>query len=247
MSLEVFMNKTSPIVVAVDGLSCSGKSMISKAIARHFGYQYLDTGSIYRAITLLALKNGLNINSFDETEKSSYEPLLTLLKNTKFKFNYDKEQNTANVFLNDKDVTLELKTPVVSNNVAKVSKIESVRVWVRGLQYSLASGQNIVVEGRDITTVVFPNAKFKIFVTTDIDERANRRAKDYEKLGKFVSIETVKKDLEERDHLDTFRKNSPLKVATDAFVLDTTNSTVEESVAEAIAFIENKMKEIKKK
>lgn len=239
------MRKT-PTIIAVDGLSGSGKTSISKAIAKHYGYEYLDTGSVYRAVTLLALKNGLNVDSFDESNKDTYAPLLRELKKANFSFTYNPETDTAIAKINDTDVTKELKTPLVSNLVAKVSKIEDVRVWVRGFQYKYAEGKDIVMEGRDITTVVFPNAKIKLFVTTDIDVRAERRAKDYERLGKFVSIETVKKDIEARDHLDIFRKHSPLKITTDAYVLDTSYKTIDETIAEAISHIEEKLQNSKK-
>jgi len=233
--------KAQHTIIAVDGLSGSGKSIISKAIAKHFNYTYLDTGSVYRAITLLALKNGLNIEGFKEDKLSTYAPLIDLLKKVKFEFNYDHNTNKAHVFIDGKEVTSELKTPVVSNLVPKVSRIEDIRVWTRTFQYKYADKKNIVMEGRDITTVVFPNARIKLFITTDIDERARRRVEDYKKMGKFESIENVKRDLEARDHQDIFRKNSPLKVATDAIVIDTTNSTVEESVQEAINQIESKL------
>jgi len=233
--------KAQHLVIAVDGLSGSGKSVISKAIAKHFGYAYLDTGSVYRAITLLALKNGLNIEAFREDKVDTYAPLINLLKKVKFEFKYDSDTNKAYAYIDGKDVTSELKTPVVSNLVPKVSKIEDVRVWTRTFQYKYADKKNIVMEGRDITTVVFPNARVKLFVTTDLDVRAQRRVEDYKKLGKFQTIESVKQDLESRDHQDIFRKNSPLKVSPDAIVIDTSHSTAEESIAEAITQIENKL------
>lgn len=235
--------KTKYEVIAVDGLSGSGKSVISKAIAKHFGYDYLDTGSIYRAITLIALKNGLNIDKFDENIPDTYTPLINLLKNTKLDFTYNKETNTVKVELNGKDITNELKTPLISNNVAKVSKIEDIRVWTRTFQYKYAESKNIVMEGRDITTIVFPNARIKIFVTVDANERAKRRAIDYAIMGKYVPIETVKKELESRDHADIFRKNSPLKIASSAYIIDTTNATKEESINEAIQYVEKKLAE----
>lgn len=202
------------INIAVDGPAGAGKSSIAKAVAAEIGFIYVDTGALYRSIALFALENSLN-----------NEQLIQNLEKIDVSLKYIGK--TQHVILNGRDVSEFIRTPEVSMNASKVSAIPEVRDFLFGLQKKIAAENNIIMDGRDIGTVVLPNADLKVFLTATPEERANRRFK--EMTDKSVSYEQVLEDIKQRDYNDMNRKTAPLKQAEDAVLLDTTGMTVDES------------------
>lgn len=208
------------LIIAIDGPAGSGKSTSAKLIAKKLGYLYIDTGAMYRAITYLALKNKV---VKDESR------ILELARKSKIELKYN--DGNLVVMLNDHDISNEIRSTEVNANVSDVSKISVVRKLLVEKQRELGEKNNgVVMEGRDIGTVVFPNADVKIFLTASLDTRADRRAKEYFQNGSEVIIEDIKNNLSNRDRIDSSRKDSPLIKAPDAIAIDTTNVTIEEQV-----------------
>ena len=208
------------LIIAIDGPAGSGKSTSAKLIAKKLGYLYIDTGAMYRAITYLALKNKV---VKDESR------ILELARKSKIELKYN--DGNLVVMLNDHDISNEIRSTEVNANVSDVSKISAVRKLLVEKQRELGKKNNgVVMEGRDIGTVVFPNADVKIFLTASLDTRADRRAKEYFQNGSEVIIEDIKNNLSNRDRIDSSRKDSPLIKAPDAIAIDTTNVTIEEQV-----------------
>lgn len=208
------------LIIAIDGPAGSGKSTSAKLIAKKLGYLYIDTGAMYRAITYLALKNKV---VKDESR------ILELARKSKIELKYN--YGNLVVMLNDHDISNEIRSTEVNANVSDVSKISAVRKLLVEKQRELGEKNNgVVMEGRDIGTVVFPNADVKIFLTASLDTRADRRAKEYFQNGSEVIIEDIKNNLSNRDRIDSSRKDSPLIKAPDAIAIDTTNVTIEEQV-----------------
>ena len=208
------------LIIAIDGPAGSGKSTSAKLIAKKLGYLYIDTGAMYRAITYLALKNKV---VKDESR------ILELARKSKIELKYN--DGNLVVMLNDHDISNEIRSTEVNANVSDVSKISAVRKLLVEKQRELGEKNNgVVMEGRDIGTVVFPNADVKIFLTASLDTRADRRAKEYFQNGSEVIIEDIKNNLSNRDRIDSSRKDSPLIKAPDAVAIDTTNVTIEEQV-----------------
>ena len=208
------------LIIAIDGPAGSGKSTSAKLIAKKLGYLYIDTGAMYRAITYLALKNKV---VKDESR------ILELARKSKIELKYN--YGNLVVMLNDHDISNEIRSTEVNANVSDVSKISVVRKLLVEKQRELGEKNNgVVMEGRDIGTVVFPNADVKIFLTASLDTRADRRAKEYFQNGSEVIIEDIKNNLSNRDRIDSSRKDSPLIKAPDAVAIDTTNVTIEEQV-----------------
>lgn len=203
-------------IIALDGPAGSGKSTIAKVIAKNFGLTYLDTGAMYRMVALYILENNIDFNNVADVEN--------ILNNIKVDIIDDK------FILNGKDVSLEIRTPEVTKIVSPVSAIKAVRVKLVDLQRDISKGKKVILDGRDIGTVVFPNADLKIFLVASPEERAKRRVKDYASKGITEDFETVLKDILERDHTDSTRKESPLKKAEDAIEVDTSFLNIEESV-----------------
>lgn len=203
-------------IIALDGPAGSGKSTIAKVIAKNFGLTYLDTGAMYRMVALYILENNIDFNNITDVEN--------ILNNIKVDIIDDK------FILNGKDVSLEIRTPEVTKIVSPVSAIKAVRVKLVDLQRDISKGKKVILDGRDIGTVVFPNADLKIFLVASPEERAKRRVKDYASKGITEDFETVLKDILERDHTDSTRKESPLKKAEDAIEVDTSFLNIEESV-----------------
>lgn len=210
------------INIAVDGPAGAGKSSIAKAVAAEIGFIYVDTGALYRSIALFALEN-----------KLENEELIKSLDKINISLEYI--EKTQHVILNGRDVSDLIRTPEVSMNASKVSAIPEVRDFLFGLQKKIASENNIIMDGRDIGTVVLPNADLKVFLTATAEERANRRFK--EMTDKTVTYEQVLEDIKQRDYNDMNRKTAPLKQADDAVLLDTTGMTVEESKEKLKAMI----------
>lgn len=210
------------INIAVDGPAGAGKSSIAKAVAAEIGFIYVDTGALYRSIALFALEN-----------KLENEELIKSLDKINISLEYI--EKTQHVILNGRDVSDLIRTPEVSMNASKVSAIPEVRDFLFGLQKKIASENNIIMDGRDIGTVVLPNADLKVFLTATAEERANRRFK--EMTDKTVTYEQVLEDIKQRDYNDMNRKTAPLKQAEDAVLLDTTGMTVDESKEKLKAMI----------
>jgi len=216
------------IVIAIDGPAGSGKSTLAKSVAKELGFIYLDTGAMYRAITFAAIKNKIDDN-LEEIIKLSKEI------NLKLKF----ENGINKIFIDGTDITNKIRTLNVSSKVSEISKIKEVREELVCLQRKIGSETNIVVEGRDTTTIVFPEAALKIFLVASIEERTQRRFEELKASNFNGSYEEVYKNLSQRDKLDSGRDISPLIKADDAIELDTTNLSVKEEVK----FIIDKAKE----
>ena len=207
------------IIIAIDGPAGSGKSTAAKNLARKLGFTYLDTGAMYRAITFCALRDNIvdDVNAVIEMTKK----LSLRLKN---------ENGINRVFVNNEEITGKIRTPEVNSKVSEISVIPEVRSEMVKIQKSIGEQGSIVAEGRDVTTVVFPNADIKIFLTATIDERTKRRMRDYQKSNADVNIEDVKANLEKRDRIDSGRDVSPLRKADDAIEFDNTGLTPEEDL-----------------
>jgi len=219
-------------IVAIDGPAGTGKSTLSKEIAKKLNIIYIDTGAMYRAITLKILKNNINIEDKLQLEK--------LLNETKINFEIDSEGNQL-VILDGKDVTGEIREDYISQNASKVSVKKEIRYKLVELQREMANGKNVIMEGRDITTVVFPNANVKIFLDGDINERASRRYKEFKAKGLDVTLEQVKKDMIERDKRDKNKEVGALKVAADAKFVDTTYMNIQEEKMELKKIIKEEL------
>lgn len=205
------------LIVAIDGPAGSGKSTIAKLIAKKYNFTYIDTGAMYRMITLYLLEEKIDFENLKEIED--------ILNNH---INLDMKENKF--FLNNKDVSQEIREPIISENVSKIASIKIVRDNLVSLQRKIASNKNVILDGRDIGTVVFPNAQVKIFLIASVEERANRRYKEFLEKNISISYEEVLKSLKERDFIDSTRKESPLVKAKDAIELDTTNLNLQEVV-----------------
>ncbi len=212
------------ISIAIDGPSGAGKSTIAKIVAKKLSIEYIDTGSMYRALTLKILKLGLNSNSKDDVLKA--------MKNTHIDF------NDNHIYLDEKNVDIDIRQNIINTNVSHIAKIKEVRENMVKIQKQLANTKSVVMDGRDIGTVVLPEADYKFFVTASIDERSHRRYKELILKGeKDISLEQVKIEMIKRDEIDTSRENSPLIKSEDAYVIDNTNKTVDECVDEIISIV----------
>lgn len=210
--------------IAIDGPAGAGKSTIAKAVSKKLNYIYIDTGAMYRAIGLYYLNNKIDINK----EESVNE----LIDNIKVEITY--EDSLQRIILNGEDITDLIRTEEVSHAASVVSTYKNVREKLVSLQRELAESNSVVMDGRDIGTVVLPNASVKIFLTASTEERAKRRYKELIEKGQDVDLEGIKKDIEERDYRDMNRENSPLKQASDAILVDTSNMTIEEVIDEIL-------------
>lgn len=219
------------IQIAIDGPASSGKSTVAKIIAKDFNYTYLDTGAMYRAATYLALQNHLTENDVDE--------IVPLLETYSISFGRS-ENGEQLVFVGDVDVTHPIRENEVTNNVSWVAAIPQVREKLVTLQQLIAAQGGIVMDGRDIGTVVLPNAELKIFLVASVEERAERRYKENLEKGIPADLETLKKEIAERDYKDSHREVSPLKPAADSIHFDTTGV----GIAEVVKIIEEKAKKI---
>ena len=219
------------IQIAIDGPASSGKSTVAKIIAKDFNYTYLDTGAMYRAATYMALRNHLTENDVDE--------IVTLLETYSISFGRS-ENGEQLVFVGDVDVTHPIRENEVTNNVSWVAAIPEVREKLVHLQQLIAAQGGIVMDGRDIGTVVLPEAELKIFLVASVEERAERRYKENLEKGIPADLETLKKEIAERDYKDSHREVSPLKPAADSIHFDTTGI----GIAEVVKFIEEKAKKI---
>lgn len=219
------------INVAVDGPAGAGKSTVSRAAAKAMGYIYVDTGALYRAVGVNALRNGIDTKD----RLAVAESLSDISVNLVF------ENGEQKVLLNGEDVSAEIRTPDASMAASDVSAVPNVRDFLFDLQRSIASNNNCIMDGRDIGTVVLPNAKVKVFLTASPEERAMRRFRELSEKGSTVKYEEVLEDLIKRDYNDSHREVAPLKQADDAVLLDTTGMTLEQSVESLIKIIKEKV------
>jgi cytidylate kinase len=203
------------ITIAIDGFSSTGKSTLAKQLAKHLGYVYVDTGAMYRAVTLFAMQNNCIGIEFLDKDKLIYS-----LPSIKLNFKFNPELGFAEMYLNDVNIEAEIRTLEVSSFVSAVAAISEVRSKLVEQQQEMGAAKGIVMDGRDIGTVVFPNAELKIFMTAGADTRAQRRFDELQAKGDSVSYEEVLKNVVERDYVDTHREDSPLVMANDAIEVD---------------------------
>jgi cytidylate kinase len=213
------------ITIAIDGYAACGKSTLAKSLAKHLGYTFVDSGAMYRAVAYYSLENGLIL----ENDAIDEAKLLQVLNSLSIQLGTDQK-----VWLNDKDVTEVIRSPRVASIVSKVATIKAVREQLVRLQRQMSIGGGIVMDGRDIGTVVFPHAELKIFVTASIEVRTQRRLEELKAKGELIDKAAVKQNLIDRDHQDSTRQESPLKKATDAIILDTSDLSREEQLNWAI-------------
>lgn len=219
------------VSIAIDGPAGAGKSTIAKTVSKQLSYIYVDTGALYRSIALNAINNNTNISNINEIEN--------LLKNTKLEIKFiDGEQR---VFLNQTDVSDKIRTTEVSMLASKVSAVLVVREFLLELQRSMARENNVIMDGRDIGTVVLPNAQVKIFLTASAECRARRRYNDCIAMGSNESYDEILATIVKRDYDDSHREIAPLKPADDAVIVDTSNDTLEESVEKIVELVKKKI------
>ena len=223
-------------VITIDGPSSSGKSTIAKLVAAHYKYTYIDSGSIYRAITFLANENKL-LNS----KEINVNFLINLLENNSISFfNNSKNQNV--ITLNDVDIEDEIRTSIISNHVSRVAQIDRIRNYVFEIQKKISKDKSIVMDGRDIGSVVFPDADVKFYIDASLKVRAKRRWNDLIVNEKNISLNDVTNDLFNRDKIDVNRKISPLVVPQDSIKINTDNFTIDQVVHKMIKLIDKKIK-----
>lgn len=213
------------IIIAIDGYSSCGKSTLSKQLARELKYNYIDTGAMYRAVTLFALRNKIIIN-----HKVNEEVLISKLPDIHINFRFNNTTQKSDTYLNGENIETEIRELEVSNNVSPVATIKEVRFEMVKQQQAMGKNKGIVMDGRDIGTIVFPDAELKLFMTASPQVRAQRRYDELTAKGVSVSFDEILKNIEERDYIDSNRKESPLKKADDALILDNSNLTQKEQL-----------------
>jgi len=224
------------IIIAVDGFSSCGKSTLAKELARELSYVFIDSGAMYRAITLYFLREHIDWNNEQQ--------VLDSLQDIKLYFDYNDITGSSDMFLNDENVEILIRDMLVSENVSDVATIKAVRDFAVNQQQQMGKKKGIVMDGRDIGTTVFPYAQLKIFVTSDNAVRVERRFKELYARNPNITIEEVKNNLEMRDYIDSNREFSPLKKAHDAIILDNTNLTKEEQLKIALEWAKAKKLEV---
>lgn len=217
-------NNSKLITIAIDGFSSSGKSSMAKALARKVGYKYIDSGAMYRTVTLYALNNGL----IDSDNVVNVEALKSEMPNIKIGFKVNADSGISETYLNERCVEHEIREMQVSNSVSVISAIPFVRTALVAQQQQFGRDKGIVMDGRDIGTVVFPDAEMKIFVNASAQKRATRRYNELEAKGISVIYDDVLKNVTERDYLDQNRAESPLRQADDAILLDNSEMSIEQ-------------------
>ena len=220
------------INIAIDGHSSCGKSTLAKQLSKHYAYIYVDTGAMYRAVCLYALKNDIMKDGIiDEAA------LIDSLDNINVSFNYNDERSISETFLNGVNVENEIRSLWISENVSKISKLKEVRKKMVAIQQAIGENKGVVMDGRDIGSVVFPNAELKLFITASVDERARRRSLEL----KDASLEDIKKNLQSRDYDDSTREENPLVIMDDAIQIDNTNLSIEEQFNLALSYCQKAM------
>ncbi len=221
------------IIITIDGWSSCGKSTLAKQLAKALGYVYIDSGAMYRAITLYFLRNHVDWTSFEEVKQALNEIVL--------EFHFNEKSQNSEIYLNGENVEYVIRDLVVAEKVSDVAAIKQVRTFAVAQQQKMGKKKGIVMDGRDIGTTVFPTAELKIFMTADSAIRVERRFKELFEKNPNVTLEEVKANLEMRDYIDSNREVSPLRKADDAYVLDNTNLNMEQQFAKAYDLSKSKM------
>lgn len=221
------------IIIAIDGYSSCGKSTLAKDIAASLGYSHIDSGAIYRAITLYFLRNGVHFNDPGQT--------LNAIANINVTFAFNDRTKTSDILLNDEDVSLPIRDMLISEKVSEVAAKREVRAFAVAQQKRMGRKKGIVMDGRDIGTVVFPDAELKIFMTADPDVRVMRRFEELYPVNPHVTLEEVRANIELRDYMDTNREESPLRKAEDAVILDNSNLSREEQLEKVLIWVKEKL------
>ncbi|MCL6295819.1 (d)CMP kinase [Jejuia spongiicola] len=222
----------SKITIAIDGFSSTGKSTVAKQIAKELGYVYVDSGAMYRAITFYAMQNG-----FIDNNHFNIDGLVSKLQNVRVSFKFNEALGFAEVYLGNVNIEKEIRTLEVSSFVSKVATISEVRELLVQQQQKLGQNTGVVMDGRDIGTVVFPNAELKIFMTASAETRAKRRYDELIERGDKVVYEDVLRNVQERDYMDSNRKDSPLIKADDAIEIDNSNLTLQEQFEKVLQLV----------
>jgi cytidylate kinase len=224
------------ITIAIDGYSSTGKSTLAKQIAKELGYVYVDTGAMYRAIAYYAMKNNCISTSFFDKQT-----LIAKLPEINLKFKFNPSLGFAEMYLNDVNIENEIRSIEVSNFVSIVAEVSEIRSKLVQLQQEMGKNKGIVMDGRDIGTVVFPDAELKIFMTASPIIRAQRRFTELKEKGTTVSYEDVLKNVQERDYIDTHRQDSPLIKAENAIEIDNSNLTREQQFQQVMELVAAKL------
>ena len=222
------------INIAIDGHSSCGKSTLAKQLSKHYAYIYVDTGAMYRAVCLYALKNNIMKDGIIDEAL-----LVDSLNNISVSFNYNDERSISETFLNNVNVENEIRSLWISDNVSKISKLKEVRQKMVAIQKEIGENKGVVMDGRDIGSVVFPNAELKLFITASVDERARRRSLEL----KDATLEDIKRNLMNRDYDDSTREENPLVIMEDAIQIDNTNLSIEEQFNLALSYCKKAMAE----
>ena len=218
------------MIIAIDGPAASGKSTTAVGVAKRLGITYLDTGAMYRAVTFGLVDNNIRFNDSSNVER--------FLEKIEIKFS--EVSSGVLLTLNDRDITKEIRSVVVTDNVSEVSALKIVRKSMVSIQRKMAEVDDCVLEGRDIGTVVFPNADYKFFLIADEKSRAERRLQDLKSIGEYSSIDKVMMDLMNRDHKDSTRIHSPLKKSDDAIIIDTSNLGINKVIDKIVNIVKHK-------
>lgn len=221
------------IIITIDGWSSCGKSTLAKQLAKELGYVYIDSGAMYRAITLYFLRN--HVDWTDSKE------VITSLQNIHIDFHYNEKSQQTEIFLNDENVEYVIRDLVIAEKVSEVATIKEVRDFAVAQQQKMGNKKGVVMDGRDIGTTVFPNAELKIFMTADISVRVERRFKEMFEKNPNITIEEVKANLEMRDYIDSNREISPLRKAEDAEEINNTGLTMQEQLDFALQLAHQKI------
>lgn len=225
------MNKK--ITIAIDGFSSTGKSTLAKQLARHLGYAYVDTGAMYRAVTYYAMDKGyITDEHFDKQALINDLPLISL------QFLFNPEKGFAEMYINEHNVEKMIRTLAVSNKVSRVAEVSEVRAMLVKQQQQMGTGKGVVMDGRDIGTVVFPDAELKLFMTASPETRAKRRYLELQEKGDKASYEEVLKNVQERDYIDCNRQDSPLVKAADAIEIDNSELSIEEQFEKVMQLVQ---------
>ncbi|ABQ05778.1 (d)CMP kinase [Flavobacterium johnsoniae] len=225
------------ITIAIDGFSSTGKSTLAKQLAKELEYVYVDTGAMYRAVAYFAMQN-----KFIGADFFNKEALIEALPKIQLEFKFNSDLGFAEMYLNGENVEKQIRTIEVSNFVSKVAEVSEVRSKLVEQQQEMGTNKAIVMDGRDIGTVVFPNAELKIFMTASAETRAQRRFDELQQKGDNVSYEDVLKNVVERDYIDTHREDSPLVIADDAIEIDNSYLNKEEQFAAVLELVNDVVK-----
>lgn len=220
-------NLNSKVQIAIDGYAGCGKSTTAKRVAQKTGFIFIDSGAMYRAVTLYFLNHQIALDD--------HAAIQAALKGIHLEFR--REQGEQTLFMNEEDVSREIRSMAVNQHVSQVAALAAVRHFLVAQQQSLGESQDIVMDGRDIGTVVFPSADLKVFMTAEVSERAKRRKRELDDKGENVPIAELEANIRERDRLDTSRAISPLRQAADAVVIDTTNLTIDQQTDQILSLI----------